>query len=519
MVKIRIDDQTVEVKEGTTVLKAAQHVGIEVPHLCYHPAFPPEGTCRICLVEIEGVPKLEPACSTQVRDGMKILTQSEKAIEARKGVLEFLLAEHPMDCPICDQAGECKLQDYYEEYGFFDSQFDEKKEKREKKVKIGKNLIHDKERCVLCRRCVRFLREITHTEEIGVFERGIHTEINIYDSTPVDNNYSGNLAQICPVGAITDLDFRFKTRSWFLESGESICPRCSRGCNIFIESISGFHRFPVQKRVYRIRARENTEVNSQWICDLGRYGYAYLDEERTSQIIKKAESKGEDLSWEKSLLFIADMIKKMHQKKRESQISLALSGWLSNEELFLIKKIFIDDLLVENIYFTDPPLEKGDDFLLTSERSPNRKGAQELGFDLKTLNTNVLSDKTDLLLIFGSNILGDFNLKDVKSALEKINTKIIFTSHNQEINSLFDFVLPVSLFAEKEGSFTNVEGIVQRFSPALQAPGESRPEWSVLVDLGKEVGINSKFYNRFSSPVDIMSEMEKEIPFFEKRSE
>jgi len=206
MIKIFIDGKPYEVKEAQTIFNAAKDNGIDIPHFCYHPAFAPEGTCRMCLVEIEGVPKLELSCSTPVREGMKIQTQSERVVEARKGVLEFLLAEHPIDCPICDQAGDCKLQDYYDEYGLYDSQFRETKEKREKKVEIAKNLLHDQERCVLCRRCVRFLRDVTKTRELGVFERGNHTEINIYDGKPVDNNYSGNLAQICPVGAITDND-------------------------------------------------------------------------------------------------------------------------------------------------------------------------------------------------------------------------------------------------------------------------------------------------------------------------
>ena len=285
MIKIYIDGKPLQAKEGTTIKKAAEKEGIHIPHLCYHPAFIPEGSCRMCLVEIEDFPNLELACSTQIRKGMKIFTMSERVIEARKGVLEFLLADHPLDCPICDKAGECKLQDYFEEYGLFEGRFYEQKEKREKKVKIGENLIHDQERCVLCRRCVRFLREITKTGELGVFERGVHSVINTFNSTPVENNYSGNLAEICPVGAITDSDFRFKTRSWFLKKGDSICPLCSRGCNITIEYHEGFARFDLPKRVYRIRSRENQNINGYWICDIGRYGYSLLDEERVNRIL------------------------------------------------------------------------------------------------------------------------------------------------------------------------------------------------------------------------------------------
>jgi NADH-quinone oxidoreductase subunit G len=282
MTKIFIDKEPVEVEEGTTVLKAAERAGIHIPHLCFHPAFP----------------KLELACSTVVKEDMKISTKSERVVEARKAVLEFLLAEHPLDCPICDKAGDCKLQDYYDEYGLFENQFKEVKEKREKKLKIGKTLILDQERCILCTRCVRFLKEVTETQELGVFHRGVHSGVDIYDGGAVVNNYTGNLAQICPVGAITDEDFRFKTRSWFLEEGESICPLCSRGCNILIEYHPGFPHFEVPRRVHRIKARENPEVNDFWVCDRGKYGYSYLNEGRADQIIlNKIEGKNV-LTWE-----------------------------------------------------------------------------------------------------------------------------------------------------------------------------------------------------------------------------
>jgi len=517
MVKILIDEKPVEVEDGTTVLKAAKQAGIDIPHLCYHTAFMPEGNCRMCLVEIEGIPKLELACSTQVREGMKISTKSEKVVEARKGVLEFLLADHPLDCPICDKAGDCKLQDYYEEYGLFESQFREIKEKRNKKVNIGKNLIHDEERCILCTRCVRFLKEVTKTRELGVFNRGVHSEINTYDGQPVDNNYSGNLAEICPVGAITDTDFRFKTRTWFLENGESICPLCSRGCNIFIQYHKGFARFPLPKRVYRIKARENHEINEFWICDLGRYGYSYLDDGRLDKILTSEDKN--NLNREKAIVFLAEELKKLIQMNKSAHISALLNTWLSNEELFLLKKIFQDDLGVEKIYFIDPPEGKPDDFLLTSERTPNRRGAQEIGFDLKPLDPKALAEKTDILLIFGSKNSDYSSLAESRSILDNIKTKVLFTSSSGDLNPLFDIVFPTALIAEKGGSLTNTEGKVQRFSPALEAPGESLPEWKLLVDLAKELGKNISYYGQFTSPEAVSREMKKEIPFFEKKNE
>ena len=516
MPKIFVDEKEVEAQEGTSIFLAAKQAGIPIPHLCFHPAFPPEGTCRICLVEIQGLPKLELACSTVIKDGMKVSTKSEKVVEARKGVLEFLLAEHPLDCPICDQAGDCKLQDYYEEYGFFESQFKETKEKREKRVELGKNLTHDQERCVLCRRCVRFLVDITKTGELGVFERGIHTEVNILDAAPVDNNYSGNLAQLCPVGAITDTDFRFKTRNWFLKGGDSICPLCSRGCNIVIQSLQGFHRFPVPKRVLRIKSREKQEVNGFWICDKGRYEYSYLEDGRHEHILSKNGGDKEAHNWEDALSALAEKIRELHLAEKTSRIALILSSWLTNEELFIIKKLFIDALQVEKIFFTDLPDGEADELLLTSERTPNKKGVLELGFDYKPLNLAALKKDTDLLLIFNSFIHEEPNLENIKAALDKIETKALFTSYSSELVANVDMAFPVGLIAEKEGSLTNIDGIVQKFPQALDAPGECLPEWEVLVGLARKVGINFKFYNQFSSPEIIFQKMGEEFSFFRK---
>ena len=517
MVKIHIDEKPIDVEEGTTVLKAAETAGISIPHLCYHDAFPPEGSCRMCLVEIEGLPKLELACSTQVREGMKVFTKSEKVVEARKGVLEFLLAEHPLDCPICDKAGDCKLQDYYDEYGLFESQFRESKEKREKKDKIGKSLIHDEERCILCRRCVRFLREITKTQELGVFERGIHSRVNVYDFAPVDNNYSGNLAQICPVGAITDEDFRFKTRSWFLKKGESICPLCSRGCSITIEYHPGFSHFGVPSKVYRIQSRENQEVNGFWICDMGRYGYSYLNENRLDKIVINNKEWNIQPTWEDVSNFINQQLKKLDEGKKTSQTVLILNTWLSNEELFLIHKIFKNDQNLKRIFFADNPQAEKDDFLLTAERTPNKKGALEMGFDIKPANPGALSDKTDLLIAFGSFLAEQISAADFKKALKKIETKVLFTSHENELNSLFDIVLPTALIPEKGGSLTNIDGKIQKFSPVFEPPGDSLPEWMMLADLGRKFGINSSFYGEFTNPESILKEIENEVSFFREQ--
>ena len=517
MAKIFIDEKPIKAEDGATILQAAEKAGIPIPHFCYHSAFAPEGSCRMCLVKIEGLPKLELACSTRIREGMKIFTQSEKVNEARKSVLEFLLAEHPIDCPICDKAGECKLQDYYEGYGLFESQFEEHKEKKEKKVRIGKNLILDQERCILCTRCVRFLKEVTKTQELGVFERGIRSEINIYNSVPINNNYSGNLAEICPVGAITDTDFRFQTRSWFLHKGASICPLCSRGCNIYIEYHRGFPRFPLPKRVYRIKARENPEVNSFWTCDIGRYGYSYLNE---SRLLKISLSNGDHrryINWENILYLLSEKIKKLYYLHRTTHIAVILNTWLSNEELFLINRIFKDDLKIDQILTVDNPQEKGDQFLLTEDRSPNRRGAQELGFKPEPLKMASLHPETELLLAFDPPFSSPFRSAETKAALERIGTKVLFTAHANEWNDYFDIILPTALIPEKEGSLTNVDGKIQKFAPVLEPCGEALPEWKILVEMAKQLRFHFYDYKSLSSPELIFQEMKKQNLHFRKR--
>jgi NADH-quinone oxidoreductase subunit G len=512
MVTIFIDDKPIEVEEGTTVLKAAEKAGVSIPHFCYHPAFEPEGTCRMCLVEIEGFPKLELACSTRIREGMKVYTSSERVIEARRGVLEFLLADHPLDCPICDQAGDCKLQDYFEEYGLYEGRCFETKEKREKLKSLGKTLLHDQERCVLCRRCVRFLREVTGTQEMGVFERGIHTEVDIYEGTQVNNNYSGNLAQLCPVGAITDKDFRFQTRSWFLKEGETICPLCSRGCAISIDSHKGMARFSLPKRVYRIRARENPRVNGYWICDRGRYDYDILNGEREERVRIKGRK---NPTWDEALDLLTEKIKPLCFKKQTEKIALVYSTWLTNEELFLVNRLFGSDLKAR-LYRFDPDEEEGDDILLTPERTPNRRGAKELGMDGEPVSLDEVADGTEILILLGTSLAETFSLSDIKARLESIPFVAVLNAYPHEIVEAADLVLPTAFFQEKGGSATNVDGLTQTFGPALEPPGGALPEWRILVDLGKKLDINFAFYRPLENPADIFQALKQEFVFFGK---
>jgi NADH-quinone oxidoreductase subunit G len=515
MIKLFIDGAAVEVPEGTTVFKAAEQGGIELPHFCFHPAFAPEGSCRLCLIQIEGSPKLELGCSTIVREGMKVVTQSPAVREARRGVLEFLLAEHPLDCPICDKAGECKLQDYSRDYGLTESVFREFKEKRDKKVAIGEKLLLDRERCIQCTRCVRFLAEITKSHELGVFERGVHAEIGILEGGPVRNGYSGNLVDLCPVGAITDTDFRFKTRPWFLSRGESVCPHCDRGCNIYVDYQPGFPRVPGSAKVFRIRPRTNEAVNGPWICDAGRYGYVRAQNEgRSDRPFWNKDGAKTELAWDTAMAILGDKLRALADAGRSDRVAVVATSWLTNEELFLLKKIFRDDFGAGRIVLCDPQPGEGDDFLHRPDRTPNARGARELGFDPAPPTLEALARGTEVLILFGPHIAERFAADELCAALRGIAVKVLVTPHFTGLEGLMDGVLASATPAEKDGSFTNFEGRVQPFAAAARPCPDVRSELAILAALAGSLGLRPDYYGRLTTAAAVRRELAKDIPFF-----
>lgn len=488
MLKFTIDDREISAAEGTTILEAALASGIEIPHFCYHPAFEPEGSCRMCLVEIQGSPKLELACATRVKEGLRVASSGPKVESARREVLEFLLAEHPLDCPICDKAGECRLQDYYEKYGRYESRFREPRESREKILPIGRGLILDRERCVLCTRCVRFLRQVAGAGELGIFARGVRTELGLFEDTKIDNDYSGNLTEICPVGAITDRDFRFKTRPWRLSRGDSICPHCGRGCNIRIEFEPESERTGAPRRVFRIKAKENPQVNGPWICDLGRYARPILNDRRADRIVMNKPEMATRLTWEKALIILSAKRRGLRDAGGGKGPGLILNSSMTNEELGLIRRIFPDAAAAGRVWFADPMPGESDKLLLTQERSPNVRGARALGFDLRPPDLDAISENRALLLVFGTGLLDHYPVDKIRPALDRVQAKFLFAAHTSEMDSLMDFLLPTALIAEKSGSLTNTNGAVQHFVPVFAPPGEARPEAEVLAELDRLLG-------------------------------
>ena len=302
MPKITIDNTVVEFTQGQTIIQAAKNSGIDIPNFCWHPAMSVAGNCRICLVEVEKMPKLTIACATPATDGMVVHTKSEKTIHAQNAVMEFLLINHPLDCPICDEAGECKLQDYAYEYGVGYSRFDEKKTQKDKRVSLGPNVMFDQERCISCSRCIRFCEEIVKDPELTFVQRGEHVTIETFPGQELDNPYSMNVIEICPVGALTSKEFRFKSRVWEMSFTDTICPGCSRGCN----TILGVRN----NMILRMEPRENLLVNDYWLCDWGRLNtFNFVNDENLrikSPRIRLDESSIEkeeliDVNWDESV--------------------------------------------------------------------------------------------------------------------------------------------------------------------------------------------------------------------------
>jgi NADH-quinone oxidoreductase subunit G len=495
-VTLTIDGQSVQVPKGTLIIEAAKSVGIQIPHYCYHPGLSTVGSCRMCLVEIEKNPKLQPSCTTPVAEGMVVRTKTPETLRNRRYVLEFLLSNHPLDCPVCDQAGECELQNYYMEHGLYDTRFNENKTKRKKAHPIGPYIILDQERCILCTRCVRFTREISKTSELGVVDRGHRSEIDIVPGFELTNPYSGNVADVCPVGAMTDRDFRFKCRVWFLGSAPSICPGCSRGCNIEIHFNERFNPRYHDQRVHRLKPRVNKEVNDRWICDEGRYSYHSIDApDRLT--VPKLEHGGEyrEVSWEEALREVAASLKRTLDAHGPQGAALLMSPQMSNEELFRVRQIFKDQLKIENIGYHVASKAKvfSDDFLITADKNPNSKGADILypaDLSSEELLKACADRRIHFLYIFQHNLEKGFDLQYVQDALGKVDCVVFQGSWNHSTAALAAIQLPAAVYAEKEGTFTNLHGRVQRFHAAIPPIGKSLPDLDILAHLAKELDID-----------------------------
>ncbi len=497
LVDVQIDGAWHQVPKGTRMIEACKQAGVEVPHYCYHPKLTSPGNCRMCLVEMGMPPRPTPgeepkldadghaeiqwmprpviACANTVAPGMGIRTQGKLTEECRQGVMEFLLINHPLDCPICDQAGECTLQEYSVEHGNGASRFLENKVKKPKSVPIGPRVRLDDERCVLCSRCVRFSREVVDDDVFGFVDRGSHNVLTVHPDRPLANNYSLNTVDLCPVGALTSEDFRFQMRVWFLKETKSICTGCARGCNTVIGSREG--------KVYRQTPRENNEVNSAWMCDAGRLGFHYLDSETrlTGPLIREGGAH-RPAGWDEAIRATAEGLSRF----AGGEIAIVASGRMTNEELFLVRT------LAETLGAgaVDIVRREGDadGYLVHADKNPNTAGAKSVlklrspGSKLRAIQKGVADGTIKAVLALGENLL-----KAGFDAADLANLEFLASSHllANPTAQASDVVLAGAGFAEKRGTMINATGRLQRLNKAVEPPGDARDDWEFLHDLNR----------------------------------
>lgn len=474
-VTVVIDGREIVAEQGHMLLQVALDNGIEIPHYCYHPKLTIDGSCRMCQVKVEGPPKLAIACNTPVTDGMVVDTTTDEVAKARRGVMELLLINHPLDCPICDQAGECYLQDYSYGYGRDDARTSSPRRKGLKRHPIGPRVVFDQERCILCRRCVRFTHEISKTDELRVFGIGDTSHIGTVPGAPLDNDYSVNTADICPVGALLSADFHHKRRVWFLEETQSVCPSCSKGCNVKL----GMYKNEIERLV----PRRNDEVNETWMCDHGRLNYAFAQDEtrvRHSVVREAGSANGSSpgVPTDEALDAASARIRAVVDEHGASAVGVLGSGALTNEELYQLAVLARDAIGTPNLDVL-VPMGEADGFLIQAEKTANARGAREMGVvpgeggkDAAGMLAAAASGELKILYVVGS---GDVpriaDEEAVSAALEGVETLIVQDSNASAITGRAAIVLPGQVWAEKDGTFTNHEGRVQRVRRAM-APGE-----------------------------------------------
>jgi NADH-quinone oxidoreductase subunit G len=486
MPRIHVDGVEYDVAEGRTILQALDDLGVlmngvDIPHYCWHPKLSIDGSCRLCQVEVEGIPKLQIACNTHIANGMKIHTQSERVQNAREGVMELLLVNHPLDCPICDQAGECKLQDYAFEYGAQHARTQEPRRAGKKRVDLGPTIVFDQERCILCRRCVRFCREVPGTSELAVFARGDHSVIETFPDTPLDNDYSMNVADICPVGALTTKDFRFKIRVWFLEDVPGVCTGCANGCNVY--------HGVANNRVYRYTPRRNDAVNQTWLCDEGRLSYKRINaEDRIDHAaVRNGDGNLDAVPYESALAVAAARIQRVIDTKGGGAVGMLVSPHATNEDLSVAKQL-LDALGSTQAGFA---LVRGrkDELLIKEEKAANAAGARALGFDdAVPLLERARGGAVEALIVMGQDVLAPAYAGGL-DALTRVDTLVLLDTHRSHLESLAHVVLPARVAAEKNGTLTNFAGLVQAVEPAVEPAFEARSEGAALWRLGQLLGL------------------------------
>jgi len=512
MAKITFQDavtKTVEVPDGTNMIEAAKLAGVEIPHFCYHPRFTVVGQCRMCLVEIDGMPKIQAACTTPIKDGMVVKTSSPKTKDAQKSTMEFLLINHPLDCPICDQAGECKLQDNSFGYGFQQSRYDERKKQYAgySRTKIGPRVIADMTRCILCTRCIRFTQEISKTGELTFLDRAGSTLVWTHEGRELDNDWSACAADVCPVGALTVEEFRFRQRVWYLKKTPSVCPGCDIGCNNSIESRG--------ETVYRYMPRLNPDVNDYWLCDHGRFLSESLNERAYTRPIARVSGDDTFPGWEPVL----DRTVAALRETTGANVLALGSAHLSNEENWLLRKLFGDTLGVPNL----DVVADGDRVRTMPSKhgwiessgvaAANLRGARDAGLAPRAGGKG-LEDvysgawTPEIVYVADGAFSRDADHPDRVAALRRATLLIVHARTENLLTREADIVLPCASLAQKDGTFTNRFGRVQRFERAMLPKPPVKADWEILLALALKLGFGDPGWN----PLSIFPLLAADVP-------
>ena len=474
MPKCTINGKELEVKEGTTIIQAMLDNDQRVAHYCYHPGLSVAGVCRICMVEVEGNPRVQIACNTTVTEGMKVNNTSAKVKDAVKWGLDFHLINHPLDCPVCDQAGECGLQDQYMEYGKYDPEMAEKKVKKQKVVDLGPTVVLDSERCILCSRCVRFTDEVSKTNELGIFNRGDRSEIGTHDGKKLDNKYSLNTVDICPVGALTSKDFRFKQRAWYLKDAETVCNGCSTGCNVKV--------YFNKEGIFRVKPVYNEAVNGHWMCDEGRDTYKFVNKEVRLMKAKKSQAGGsQELSAGAAAKDAFSVL-----KAAGDQAALVLTGQYTVEEFESIVATFVNDFKSKKIYHWVNNKESFDAFdgiLLRGDKNPNTKGLlkvlekYQITATWSDLESQLKSNSIKALVVAAPEVRKNYPdfAEKVSQFAQAQNLIWLTTGAHKDVDQLTGSVwqIPVKSYIEKSGTFINHAGLEQVFKKVTTIVSEA----------------------------------------------
>lgn len=496
LVNVQIDDHWIQVPRGTRIIEACKLAEQEVPHYCYHPKLSSPGNCRMCLVQMGMPPRLAPgqepsfndqgyqeigwmprpviACANTVAENMGIRTKGELVETCREGVMEFLLINHPLDCPICDQAGECSLQEYSVEHGKGKSRFFEDKIKKPKNVDIGPRINLDDERCIMCSRCIRFMEEVADEPVLGFIDRGTHTKLTCHPGRKVESNYGMNIIDLCPVGALTSKDFRFQMRVWFLKETKSIDTNCGTGCNTVLWSRGN--------EIFRVTPRQNDDVNSTWMPDSHRLAFKEIhSDKRLTQVLEKTEGVHLETEWSNA----QSVIKKALAAFQPDEIAIIGSARLTNEELYLLNSL-AKNLGSSQISLV-PRFKKSDEKLISEDRNPNTTGAQlilntEKPFEhLEEIHKQVRSGKIKALIVWGEDLTEEAGFTEEN--LNQLDFLVAANTHANPTAKVANIVIPTASFAEKRGSMVNVTGRLQRLNQAIIPSGKAMDDWEALRDL------------------------------------